>query len=218
MTNPLRIPAAACVLGLAAALAAISPANAAALADPVPVVWDCQARPPIGDPQQVVLDAAITGTAPASVAPGSDFDVTLEPQPTTVPATANGFPVNFLKDLQLRTPVPAGTTLRGVTLSGGSNLGTGIPTVAEANGIVTLTVPGPLLGGTDIQEPAIHLALTATAAAGAAITTSLAGSSYTDPGLSYTANVQTVFGAFDVPATCFATPNVVLTTTTVTAP
>src|SRR4051794_5099490 len=94
-----------------AALAAVFCAAPASAAEPSAVTWNCQARPPIGDPQYLTLDAAIEGTAPATVAPGDAFEIVLTPQPTTVPASANGFPVNPLANLQLRAPVPAGTSL-----------------------------------------------------------------------------------------------------------
>ena len=213
MFTALRLGAAAA----ACALGAVCFAGPAVAAEPADVSWNCEARPPIGAPQYLTLGAAVEAVAPATVAPGQAFEISLTPQPATVPATANGFPVNNLANLQLRVPVPAGTTLTGVTLTGGVNLGDAVPAVAEAGGVVTLTVPGPLAGGSAIQLPAIHLALTATGEAGTAVTTRLAGTSYADPGLTYVANVKTIFGNFDVPAGCFADPSPVLSSTAIQA-
>jgi dehydratase len=201
------------MLGLAVVLVASAPV----LAAPTTVAWDCQARPPIGAPQQLALATDVEGTAPATVAAGGALEIVLAAQPLTVPATANGIAVATLKDIKLKAPVPAGTTLRGATLTGGSGLGTAKPTVAAASGFVTLTVPGPVAGGAVIQLPAVHLALTATGAAGGTITSAVAGTSYTDPGLTFTANVKIFIGTLPVPASCFASPNPTLTTTTITA-
>ncbi|SNR67260.1 hypothetical protein [Actinoplanes regularis] len=212
MIHPFRNPLAAGALGLVTALSVSLPAVAA----PAPVTWDCQARPPIGGAQQLSLDTPITGSAPESVATGSDFEITAEPAPLTIPASANGNTIRYLKNLQVRTPVPAGTSFRGVTLTGGSNLGTGIPTATQSGGLITVTVPGQLTGGSTVQLPTIHLAVTATAAAGSTIVSTLAGTSYTDPGLSFTANVKFLFTGIDVPASCFTSPNPVLTSTAVT--
>ncbi|BFU45342.1 cyclodehydratase [Krasilnikovia sp. MM14-A1004] len=212
MPHPFRIPLASCVLGVVAALTVSAPASA----DPVAVTWDCQAQPPVGGPQQLNLDTPITGSAPASVATGSDFEIAAESAPLTIPTSAGGNTIRYLKNLQVRTPVPAGTALRGVTLTGGSNLGTGVPSTSVANGVVTLTVPGPVTAGATIQLPTIHLAVTATAPAGATITSTVAGTSYADPGLTFTANVKILFGGIDVPARCYTAPSPVLTSTAVT--
>ncbi|MEU7906541.1 cyclodehydratase [Actinoplanes sp. NPDC049118] len=213
MTHALRIPLAAGVLGMVAVLSLGSPAVAA----PTPVTWDCQARPPIGGPQQLSLDTPITGSAPESVPIGSDFEIVAEPQPLTIPSSTGGYTVRHIKNLKVSTPVPAGAAFRGVTLTGGSNLGTGVPTASESAGMVTVTVPGPLAGGSTVQLPRIHLAVTATAPAGSAIVSTLAGTSYTDPGLTFTANVRVLFTSIDVPTSCFTSPSPALTSTVVTA-
>jgi dehydratase len=212
MHTPLRLRAClAATLGIAAVLAGAAPAVAA----PTTVPWDCQARPPIGGPQQLNLPTDVDGTAPATVASGGALEIVLTPQPLTVPTTANGFAVASLKDVTLKAPIPANSTLSGVTLTGGSGLGTAPPKVAVAGGFATLTVPGPLAGGAVIQLPAIHLALTATGAAGSTITSTVAGTSYTDPGLTFTANVKIFFGTIPVPGSCYAHPVPTLTSTTI---
>jgi dehydratase len=213
MLHGFPIPLAAGALGMAVALSLGSPAAAA----PEPVTWDCQARPPIGGPQELSLDTVVTGTAPESVPSGSDFEIAAETQPLTIPASTGGYTVRHLKNLKVRTPVPAGAGFRGVTLTGGSNLGTGVPTASESAGMVTVTVPGPLAGGSTVQLPTIHLAVTATAPAGSTITSTLAGTSYTDPGLTFTANVKVLLSGIDVPTSCFTSPSPVLTSTVVTA-
>jgi dehydratase len=210
-----RLPllSAAAATAIAATLALGSPAMAAV----VPVTWDCQAKPPVGSPQQLPLDNSVNADAPATVAAGGSFEAVLAPEPTSVPTEAGGYKVNNLQNLTLKVPVPAGSTYQAATLTGGSNLGTGIPSVAQADGVVTVTVPGPLAGGSTFQLPALHLTLTAAGAAGSAIDTRLAGTSYDDPGMTFTANVQAGPFPVNVPTSCFASPSPTLTSTTITA-
>jgi dehydratase len=202
--------------GLAAAtsLALVTSAHAA----PVPVALDCQGKPPIGAPQQIPLQTSIDATAPATAAAGQTFEATLAPEPMTVPAEAGGFRVNNLRNLTMRVPVPQGATFASATLTGGSNLGTGIPTVSQADNVVTVTVPGLLTGGSTIQLPVLHLNLTASGAPGTTIATKLAGTSYDDPGLTFMVNVQAGIFPVDVPTTCFGNPTPNFTSTTITAP
>lgn len=203
----------ACGLGLASLLVGIAPASAASST----LLLSCQATPPVGGTQQLSLDSTVEATAPSAVTPGAAFDVVLAAGPLLLPTTAGGFPINNVKNLKLKMPVPAGATLRTTSLSGGSNLGAGVPSVAVAGGVATLTVPGPIPGGATFQLPAVTLSLTATGAAGSTIATKLAGSSFTDPSLTLTANVRAVILNVDVPTNCFANPNPVLTSTSVVA-
>jgi dehydratase len=211
LTRPIGLLPAASALALTVMLAVASPAAAATVA----VTLDCQATPPIGAPQQLTLDIAVQADAPATTAPASTFEATLAPDPTTVPAEAGGYAVNNLRNLALRIPVPAGATYQSATLTGGSNLGTGIPSVAQANNLVTVTVPGPLTGGSTFQLPALHLKLTASGAAGSTIDTHLAGTGYPDPGMTFTANVQAGPFPVDVPTSCYPKPSPTLTSTTI---
>ena len=183
----------------------------------MPVTLNCEAHPPIGSPTQFTLDSTIQADAPATVAAGATFDVTLAPDPLVVPTQTAGYNVNELKDLTLQIPVPANSTYQAATLSGGSNLGNGTPTVDEADNVVTVTVPGPLAGGSTVQLPVLHLTLVASGAAGTTIETHVAGTSYIDPGMRFTANVQVSFFTVDVPTSCFANPAPTFTTTTIEA-
>ena len=213
LSRPIGLMSAVGAMALTITLVAASPAAAAT----VPVAWDCQATPPIGAPQQLILDTTVQADAPAATAAGSTFEATLAPDPTAVPSEAGGYAINNLRNLTLRMPVPAGSTYQSVTITGGSNLGTGIPSVAQANNVVTLTVPGPLSAGTTFQLPAVHLNLTASGAAGSTIDTRLAGTSHTDPGMAFTANVQVGPFPIDVPTACFANPSPTLSSTTINA-
>ena len=210
LARPLGLLAGASAFALAATLAFASPASAAA----TPLTWDCQAKPPIGAPQQLPLTASVQGDAPATVAAGAALEISLAPAPETVPAEAAGYPIENLRDLKLRVPVPAGSTFQSAKLTGGSNLG-GTPTVSQANNVVTVVVPGPIAGGATFQLPALQLGLTASGAAGTAIESRLAGTGYDNPGLTFTAKVKVGFISVDVPTSCFANPSPTLTTTAI---
>jgi dehydratase len=210
--RPLGLVSAAGAVALAAALILAPPASAATA---VPVTLNCEAHPPVGSPTQFTLDSTIQADGPASVAAGATFDVTLAPDALVVPTQTAGFNVNELKNLSLQIPVPANSTYQAATLSGGSNLGKGTPTVEEADNVVTVTVPGPLAGGSTVTLPVLHLTLVASGAAGTTIETHLAGTSYIDPGMRFTANVQVSFFTVDVPTSCFANPAPTFTSTTI---
>jgi len=75
---------------------------------------------------------------------------------------------------------------------------------------VVLTIPGPITGGSSFTPPAVTINVTANAVG--SITSKYAGTSYTDPGMTFTTN--TSIG--NVATACFASPNPTLTTTTVT--
>jgi dehydratase len=198
----------------AAAFALTTPAGAATT---VPTSFDCQARPPIGSPQQITMPNSVQADAPATVTAGQIFEVTLAPDPLTVPSNAGSNKVNNLRNLALKVAVPAGATFQSASLEGGSNLGSGTPAVAQANGVVTVTVPGPLTAGSQVQLPALHLTLTASGAPDTTIETRLVGASYNDPGLTFTANVKAAFLNVDVPTTCFANPSPTFTSTRIEA-
>ncbi|GGQ48547.1 cyclodehydratase [Couchioplanes azureus] len=197
---------------LAGLLGAVPAAHAAAT---VPVTLDCQGRPPLGPPQQLTLSTSIQADAPATVGAGTDFEVALAPDPMTAPPTAGGFTVDNLRTLVLRVAVSPGATVRSATLSGGSNLGSGTPAVSHAGNLVTATVPGPIAGGSTFQLPALHLRLTATGAAGTAVVTTLAGTGYADPSLTFTAGVRAGPLTLNVPTACYPTPSPTFTSTTI---
>lgn len=212
LTRPIGLLSSAGAFALATTLTLASPASAA----PAAVAFDCQAKPPIGAAQQLTLDNSVQADAPATVASGATFEITLAPDAMTVPAQAGGYNVTKLQNLALKVPVPAGSTFGSVTLTGGSNLG-GTPTASQDGDVVTVNIPGPIAGGATFQLPALHLTLTAAGAAGSAIETRLSGTSYDSPGLTFTATVSVGIFPIDVPTSCFPNPSPTLTTTTIEA-
>src|SRR3569833_1898132 len=180
------------------------------------VDWDCQANPPIGSSQELTLGSTMDTTAPTDVSVGDIFEVVFAAHPLTVPATAAGYHLNNLRNVKLSVPVPAGATYQSASLRGGSNLGSGGATVAQANGVVTMSVPGPISGGATFQFPALHVSLAASGAPGSTVQTKEAGTSFGNPGLQFTANVHVSPGIEpDVPAKCFPKSSPVLSSTTI---
>ncbi|TQF08035.1 cyclodehydratase [Kitasatospora acidiphila] len=204
---PLLLAAAVALGGLAAA-----PATAQTSALP----FQCQATPPIGSAQTFALSASANATAPATVTTGQAFSVTIAPGALTVPSSVNGNTINSISGITLSMPVPANASLSGVSLSGGSGLGSGAPSTSVSGGTISLKVPGPIAGGSAFTLPTITLKLTA-GAAGGTVSTHLAGSSYSSPGLTFTATVPELFFTVSVPTACYPSPSPVLSTTSITS-
>lgn len=193
----------------AAALAVVGAPQA--LAAPTAIVYDCQARTPLGT-QNITLNQTVDAAAPATVAPGGAFDLVVDSAPNQVPTSAAGNTVRNVNTFTLKVPVPSNATLTGVTLSGGSNLG-GTPTWSQSAGVVTVKFPGPIAGGATFELPTITARLTA--GPSGAINSTLYGTSYSNAGLTFTTVVATFLGNISVPTSCFPNPNPVLTTTTI---
>jgi dehydratase len=195
------------VLG-AAALALVSAPQALAATD---INYDCQASTPLG-PQTSALTQTVDATAPATVAPGGSFDVVVDPAPGQVPTEAAGFTIKNVNTFTLTVPVPANATFAGIDLAGGSNLG-GTPTATQSGGVISIKFPGPIAGGSTYELPTITAHLTA--GASGVVTSTLGGTSYSDPGLTFNTVVSTFLGNITAPTSCFPNPNPVLTSTTI---
>jgi dehydratase len=201
--------------GLLCAALAIVPALTLAVpaaAAPASVNFDCQANAPIVGPQTVSLTQSVEVTAPATVAPGGALDVVIDPAPNSVPATVAGYNLKQVKDFSLKIPIPANSTYVSATLTGGSGLGSTAPKFAVSGGVATLSFPGPIAGGAAFELPTVTVKLTA--GNSGTIQTKLAGTSYTDPGLTFTAVVNQIFD-ISAPTACFPNPSPVFTTTTI---
>jgi dehydratase len=198
---------------LAGGLAAVGLFAPIASAADTPVTLACQATPPIGSAQTFNLNAGVNATAPATVAASSQFTVTLAPDALTVPTSVSGYSIQSISNIKLTVPVPANATLTGESLSGGSGF-SGSASVAVKSGAVVVTVSGSVGGGGTFTLPALTLKLTA-GASGSVITTSLAGSSYSNPGLTFSATVPVAFFTVNVPTACYPATAQTLSSTTV---
>jgi dehydratase len=191
-----------------AALVLAAPARA----DVVDVNLNCQANAPIVGPQQANLTQGTDVTAPDTVAPGAAFDLVVDPAPNTVPATVAGYKLKQVKNFKLMLPVPANSAYVSAALSGGSGLGSTAPTITVSGGVATLAFAGPIAGGAAFELPTITFRLTA--GASGTIETRLAGTSYADPGLTFTSVVNQLID-ISAPTACFPDPSPVFTTTTI---
>ncbi|WP_067536867.1 hypothetical protein [Nocardia crassostreae] len=203
-------------------IAAITPvalAGAGALAlsasavpmDTITVNFQCQGTPPIGNPQNMTMTFTVTGDAPASANPGALVAITLTPAAGSVPATAGGYTINNVHDMRLMAPYPTNSTYVSAELSGG----TVAATLDDSDGRIAVHVSDSIRGGSSFTLPSIIANVTA--GASGAITTTLAGTSYAEPGLTLTANVRTPFGPLDIPVSCYPDPAPTFTTTTINA-
>lgn len=206
---------------LAAGLTLVAPAPASAatasaqVTAAVPVELACSyADPEVPGPGVPPLshEVSVTATAPATVAPGARFTVSLSAE-TDLPADLSGFTLSSYSDLALSFPVPDGSSLVSASLSGGSNLGPGTPTVDPRDGAVWIGVPGPVAGGTTVTFPTLELTLDADPTPGATVETRVGGSSFEAPGFTVTATVD---GLGTVWPRCYpVSPVPVLSSTTI---
>jgi dehydratase len=168
----------------------------------------------VGQTADLTLDQTVDSSAPASVAPGGTFAVTIDPGPNTVPASGGGRTISEINTIQLKLPVPANSSYVSASLSGGSGLGSTAPTVGLSGTNVVLNVKGPLKGGAKFELPTVTLNLKATGPSGSSVQTKLAGTSYDNPGLTFNAVVVVIF-PITAPAKAYPDPSPVLTTTAI---
>lgn len=176
------------------------------------VTYDVQAGA-AGQTGDFTVSAQVAASAPSSVAAGGALAVTLSVGSITVPQSADGYTVNQIQGISLEVPVPANSTYDSASLAGGSGFGSGTPTVAEANDVVTISIPGPISSGTTFTLPTLTLNLTA--GSSGTIDTTLSGTSYTSPGLTFTAVLSVIGLPVDAGAAGFPSPDPTLTTTTI---
>ncbi|WP_051116258.1 hypothetical protein [Amycolatopsis nigrescens] len=185
-----------------------SPASAA----PFDVNLDCEANAPVVGPQHLSFKQGADVTAPATVAPGGTLDIVVDPAVNTVPSEASGYKVKHIKDFALKIPVPANSSYVSADLTGGSGLGSTPPKIDVANGVATLSFPGPIAGGAQFELPTVTVHLTA--GDSGTIESKLGGTSYADPGVTFTAVVNQIVD-ISAPTACFPNPSPVFTTTTI---
>ncbi|WP_158853558.1 cyclase [Saccharothrix deserti] len=167
----------------------------------------------VGQTVDFTVTQTVDAVAPATAAPGSAVTVVIDPAPNQVPSETGGYQVREIKNLSLRVPVPANSTYRSATLSGGSGLGGTQPTVALEGSTVVLKLAGPIKGGAAFELPTLTLNLTA--GSSGTITAKLGGTSYGDPGLSFTAVVLALGFPVNAPSNGYPDPNPVLATTAI---
>ena len=153
-------------------------------------------------------------SAPATVAPGAALTITATTGSFKLASSIDGVTIKDVKNAILLVKVPANSTYVSCTLTGGSGLGTGTPTCKKTGATITISVPGPIPGGTTVTPPTVNLNLKA--GKKGTIQTKLVGTSYSSPGIRGTADLVILGFPVTAKAVGFPSPNVPLTTTKIT--
>jgi dehydratase len=181
---PARRPLAVALLAGLTAFGVATTADAA-----TSVTYDCQASA-LGQTGSFTVSASVTATAPSTVAADSALTITESVGSITVPSSASGYTVKSINGIKLKVPVPTNSTYDSASLAGGSNYGSGKPSVSEGSGVITISIPGPINAGTTFTLPTLTLKLTS--GASGTIVSSLSGTSYSNPGLTFTAVISVI--------------------------
>ena len=195
-----------------AGLAALGLASGAAADTSTAVTYDCQASA-AGSSGTFTVDATVTGSAPSTVAADSALTVTESVGSITVPTSADGYTVKEIEGIALEIPVPSNATYDSASLSGGSDYGSGTPSVSESGGVITISIPGPISAGTTFTLPTLTIDLTS--GSSGTITSTLSGTSYSDPGLTFTAVLSVIGISVDASAVGYPSTSPTLTSTTI---
>ncbi|MEV6561644.1 hypothetical protein AB0M22_38405 [Nocardia sp. NPDC051756] len=151
----------------------------------------------------------VNGTAPATASPGSAVAINLVAGQGQIPANQGGYKINYVRDLKLVAPFPTNSTYVSSSLSGG----TVRATIDTSGGNAAIKVTDRLPGGSTFTLPA--LAVNVKAGNSGSITTTLAGTSYANPGLTMVVNAQAGPFAVNVPVSCYPSPAPIFTTTVI---
>jgi dehydratase len=173
------------------------------------VSYACRADTKFGQ-HHLSLRQGAEAKAPATVKPGTVFDVAVDLKPGSLPGEVKGFKLKEVRDLSLRIPIPGNSSYVGASLSGGSGLGS-TPTLEVANGVATIRVAGPISGGAGYHLPSLKVKLRA--GRSGVIETKLQGSSFDNPGLNLQAAIKWKFVIIKAPVACYPDPNPALTRT-----
>jgi dehydratase len=152
-------------------------------------------------PTQTTVDFACTtdaflldfsAQALATIPQFAPYQVALSVAPVQIPSTFGSIPLSSFQNLRLRIAVPDGAVLAAApVLTGGSNLGSGVPTASVLpTGAIELVVPGPLTPGSTVTIPTVTLPFLAVGSPGTVLDLQLAGSSTSDPPLTFTIGVE----------------------------
>ncbi len=106
----------------------------------------------------------VSGTAPATVAPGGTFIVDLDPQAATVSG-------GKIKNMTYSFQAPAGSSIvAGTAQVIGSGTNAGTATASSSGSVVQLSLSGPVADGSSFDAPTVRVQLQATGGAGSVLT------------------------------------------------
>ena len=113
--------------------------------------------------------ASVNVTAPSTVAPGAEFDMTVTPGPFIPPIQVSGYYLDNLVGTTIRFPLSPNMQVLDIGNSNSINAGTGTTTVVIEGTELVYRVPGPFIAGQEVQMPQVKLRVKATGAVGSAI-------------------------------------------------
>ncbi len=190
-----------------------------AAADTVTVGFNClTTNIPVLGQQGSTRNQGITTTAVSQIYQNNTFNVAITTAPNLESADlGSGAVMNYVYNLHIYVPIPANSTLISYSISGGSGLGGGTPSIALSGSRLIMTVPGNIASNTTYQLPTINMTLRATGAPLTSIQPRIGGTSYADPGLDFTVNADLPqgLGNNNLPTSCFPSSNPPLSTTTI---
>ncbi|OCC11752.1 hypothetical protein [Streptomyces sp. PTY087I2] len=166
-----RTAAIAVPLALAGLVAATSSASAA----PVKTYFDCR----VGTTTGLAYSTYVDAVAPATVAPGATFELTLDPDPITPNPAYN----QSVKDVALQFKLPDGATVVSYDVADGGDAGT--PTLEVDGTKAVLHAAGPYVSDTPFDLPKVTFELQAPETP-TTLETRFGGTSHDDPGFSWT--------------------------------
>jgi hypothetical protein len=185
----------------------------------VVVAHSCKITSSVGDTTGTA-ESTFDTTALQAVKPGAEFDVELKPAPFSPDGTpTSDGTLAEVSAIASKIAVPAGTTLVSYSIANWSNVGAGTPTATASGGVITVTTPGPIRSSTASSPnvatlPTLTLKLKATGVAGSRINVAMAGTSTSNPGLTFKAKVTgTLIGTLTPTLSCYPNPNKVLHST-----
>jgi len=201
------------VAGIGALVVALAGCDDPPTTERVVVAHACKISSSVGDTSGSA-ESTFDTTAPQAVAPGAEFEVKLVPAPFSPDGRPTGDgTLAEVSAIASKIAVPAGTSLVSYSIGGWSNVGSGTPTVAASGGVVTVTTPGPIRSSTPSSPnvatlPTLTLRLKATGAAGTKVQVAMAGTSTSNPGLTFKAKVTgTIIGTLNTTLSCYPSPN-----------
>ncbi len=215
MKSPLRTGVRITGVAMLAALPLLGmtlPAGATP-AEGTPITYDLQSTA-VGQTADSSIPVTVNASSsPATVAPGGAVTVTLAAGSLTVPSSADGYTVKDIQGIALDIAMPTNSTYVSCSLSGGSGLGSGTNTCSNSGGNVVVNIPGPIAGSATATLPT--LTIDVTAGSSGSIDTKLAGTSYSDPGLTFTAVISVIGISVNAPTTGYPTTSPVLASTSI---
>ena len=148
-------------------------------------LFDCQAAGAV----QVDVPGGVTVDAPATVEGGESFTIEYVIDQIDIPASSPPATINWVGGWNFRFTKPTNATVVGTSVSGGQGY-SGDATVTDTGSHLEFAISGtaPALGTVDY--PVISVDLVADGPGGSFIETSIGGTSYGDPGLTFASSTN----------------------------